>query len=122
MRLFGKAVALRQLRDELQASGINLPALGISGDNLLTYNASGALVDLPAGAQAVLDAHVPAPPPPTPDYGADLPSDYREQLAQAVSMLRQYLGLSSPTLAQSATALRLLIRIEFFLLRQHQIG
>lgn len=59
----GKAYELPLLKAELAAAGINVSALG-SVDNLtvITYSGTGDPVALPAGAAAVLAAHV-APPP-----------------------------------------------------------
>ena len=65
MKLNGKDVRLVQLRAEMLAAGITVPALGTSGDDLHTYDARGEPKELPASAQAVLDAHAPkiAPDP-----------------------------------------------------------
>jgi hypothetical protein len=122
MNLNGKRVYLPQLETELTTAGVPHRGLGTHGDILHTYTPTGAAVDVPPAAQAVLDAHVPPPIPPVPDYGADLPSDYIQQIANAVQMLRQYLALASPTLAQSITAVKLLIRLVFFLLRSRNLG
>lgn len=62
-----KQVRLDQLRSELHAAGI-LGEFGIAGDDLHTYNARGEVVDVPAGARAVIDAHVPVFPSP-PNWG-----------------------------------------------------
>lgn len=63
-------VDLEQLEGEIEAAGMPLPyGLTRGGDELMTCDASGAYVDLPPGAAAVVAAHVPstAPPPsPTP--------------------------------------------------------
>jgi hypothetical protein len=66
----------------------------------------------------------PADPPPArpfvPDFGGDADDDptFRSKAQQAVNDLRAYLALASPTAAQSATALKLLIRVVLFLLRR----
>lgn len=118
-----KAVNLEQLRTELQAAGMTV-RLGSRGNNpatdfeVFTYTAAGAETELPAGAPAVIADHTPAAPPPAPDFGADLPADYPYQIADGVTQLRQYLALPSPTAAQSTTALKLVIRGLFFLLRR----
>jgi len=62
----GKLINLNQLQTEMQTAGLAVTALGISGgepenpvpDMLHTYDAGGTPADLPAGAQAVVDAHV----------------------------------------------------------------
>lgn len=67
-----KEIALAQLRDELAAADVDVDyGLGSTGaletDDLdvFTYDESGAPVDLPPEAEAVIAAHVPEPPPPT---------------------------------------------------------
>jgi hypothetical protein len=65
------------------------------------------------------DAADPLPtPPPTPDFGDEIPPNYEEQLASAVTNLRAYLGLSSPTAGQTVAALKLLIRVVLFLVHR----
>jgi hypothetical protein len=115
MRLFGRPVALVQLRDELVTAGISVGALGTNGDDLHTYDGA-TPIDLPPGARAVIDAHVPAPPPPLPNYNNE--DTTREQLANAVDNLRAYLALASPTNAQTIAAFKLLIRVVLFLCKQ----
>lgn len=65
MDLNGKRVDLALLADELQAAGVPFNALGTTGDGddvmLWTYDADGALTELPTEAIPVVDAHV-APP------------------------------------------------------------
>lgn len=95
MRLNGRAIHLPQLRLELEAAGIVVPALGTAGDELHTYTATGEIAELPPEARAVVDQHVPPPPPPAPDYGADVPEEYEQQFAAAVTNLRAYLATSS---------------------------
>lgn len=59
------------------------------------------------------------PPPPRPiplDYGADDTS--RDQLQDAVTTLRAYLGVATPTAAQSAAALKIAIRVVLYALRR----
>lgn len=65
MKLNGKVVDLHALRDEMELAGIPLPALGTVGDDLVTYDADGHIIEIPdiIVAQAVLAAHVPPPPP-----------------------------------------------------------
>jgi hypothetical protein len=74
-----------------------------------------------ATLQAVCDAHDPTLeavdiPPPPPNYGNE--ETPRAQLAEAVTTLRTYLALDTPTAAQSAGALKLLIRIVLFVLKR----
>lgn len=65
MKLNGKVVRLEQLKQELHTAGI-AGDFCTSGDELLTYNAAGDTVDVPATAAPVVAAHVvprePAPP------------------------------------------------------------
>jgi hypothetical protein len=59
------------------------------------------------------------PPPPRPaplDYGADDPP--RDQLQDAITTLRAYLAVSAPTAAQSAAALKIVIRVVLYALRR----
>jgi hypothetical protein len=61
----------------------------------------------------------PDPPPPRPvplDYGAD--DTARDQLQDAVTALRAYLGTSTPPAAQSAAALKIVIRVVLYALRR----
>lgn len=59
MLLNGKVVRYDQLQQELATAGIVVPALGQTGDDLHTYDAAGAYLDLPAGAAPVVANHVP---------------------------------------------------------------
>lgn len=115
MRLFGKVVKLEQLRDEMVTAGLVVRGLSKIGDDILIANGAGELIEPQAGTQAVITAHVPAPDPAAPDYGTD--DTKRDQLADAVTQLRQYLGVASPTQAQSTVALKLLIRVVLGLCR-----
>jgi hypothetical protein len=59
MNLNGKAVNYAQLKAELIAAGIAMPRdLGQDGDDLHTYDGTGAYQDLPNGSAAVVAAHV----------------------------------------------------------------
>lgn len=116
MRLNNKRVDLAQLATEMTAAGIPNRGLGTLGDDLHTYTVGGSLVDVPAGAAAVISAHVPPPPPIPLDYGSDSPP--RPQLNDVVTQLRQYLQVANPTAAQSATALKLVIRVVLFTLQR----
>jgi hypothetical protein len=118
MRLVAtKAHRPDQLLDELNA----VPSLGPLGGGARTSLLSHGdriQVEFPDGVatgvvQAVIDAHVPQPPPPSPSYGGD--GTPRDQLADAVAQLRQYLGVATPTQTQLQSALRLLIRLVLYL-------
>jgi hypothetical protein len=61
VNLNGKRVALPQLRAEMAAAGIVLPALGQIADELVTYSPDGDVIDVPPEGQPVLDAHTPPP-------------------------------------------------------------
>jgi len=63
VNLGGKKIDLALLQTELAAAGIVVPALGTAGDDLHTYDVSGAVVDVPAGVAAVLSAHDPEQAP-----------------------------------------------------------
>lgn len=62
-----KAINLVQLHAELATASINVPALGATSDpsghatDVHTYDAAGAIADLPAGAASVVQAHVAQP-------------------------------------------------------------
>jgi hypothetical protein len=58
-----KTVTPDKLARELEAAGIQVRGLGTDGDDLHTYDEDGAPVDLPAGAGAIVNAHVADPPP-----------------------------------------------------------
>lgn len=58
-----KTVTLDKLARELKSAGIQVRGLGTAGDNLHTYDANGVPTELPAGASAVVNAHVADPPP-----------------------------------------------------------
>lgn len=118
--LGGKAVDLVQLAAELTAAGVAHRGLGTAGGRLYTYDADGAITELPPAAAAVVAAHVPPPPPAPPDFGADVPQDgaYRSQAAAAVAALRDYLAQPAPTAPQTVAALKLTIRAVLWLLRR----
>lgn len=114
-----KPIDLSKLEGELRAGGIQVAAIGRNGDDLHTYDANGTPVDLPPAARAVVDAHVPPPELVPPDYGDDDDADRTgNQLAQAVSNLRQFVATPSPTQAQVVTALKLTIRLVLLLARR----
>lgn len=115
MILQGKRVDLPQLQAELLAAGVAVArGLGTAGDELHTYDGSGDPLDVTgATAQSVLAAHVPPAPI---DYGTD--AQPPDQLTTAVANLRAYIGLATPTAAQTTAAVRLLCRIALFLLRR----
>jgi hypothetical protein len=66
MQLNGKHVDLPLLKIEATAAGVVVGDLGTAGDELVTYDAGGHTVDVPAAMAPVLAAHV-APAPIT-DY------------------------------------------------------
>jgi hypothetical protein len=117
---------LRQLSDEIAAAGILIPnglgAYGIDENDSIvvvhTYDAVGTIIDLPPEAGPILLAHIPPTPPAKIDTGTDVPPDQYEKLAEAVVTLRNYLQVATPTAAQSAGALKLLIRIVLFVLKR----
>ena len=55
------------------------------------------------------------------DLGADIPEDQGTRMAQAAQVLRTYLGVATPTAAQSAAALKVLIRVVLYVLK-HRLG
>lgn len=117
MRLNGKVVYLPQLRQEAIAAGYNLLDLEITGgDELVTIDSAGHTdPNLPPGIATVVANHVPPAPPAQPNYSGD--GTARDQLPDAVTNLRAYLGVATPTLGQTAAALKLLIRVVLFIAR-----
>lgn len=120
MILNGKRIDLPQLEAELTAAGVTHRRLGTVGDDLHTYTATGGYQDLPAGAGAVIAAHVPPPIPAAPDYGADLqtPAEFASQAAVAVTNLRAYINAPAPTAGQTTAVVKLLCRIALVLIRR----
>lgn len=115
-----KRLDLPLLGTQLIAAGIAHSGLCLSGPTgnatLIAVDSGGASVELPPAAQPVVDAHV-APDPPAPlDFGSD--DSQRGQLNDAVAQLRQYLGIANPTAAQSSAALKLVIHVLFFVMKQ----
>jgi hypothetical protein len=51
-----------------------------------------------------------------PDYGSD--SSTADQIKNAVTALRAYLALASPTPAQTVDAIKVLVRVALFVLRR----
>src|SRR5688572_3129557 len=105
-----KRVHLETLLNECAAAGVTLPrGLGFLGNDdagvVHTYMENGEPAELPAAAIPIVDAHIAPPPPPIPVYGSDdTPND---KVAEAVQQLRQYIGLSSPSAAQTTAAVKL---------------
>lgn len=116
MLLNGKRVDLIQLRAEMVAASLTVRGLGINADDLHTYDASGAEADVPAGAAAVIAAHVPPAIPDTPDFGSDVPAP--TDIATLVQQGRAYLALASPTTAQTTAAVKGLVKLALFLVRR----
>lgn len=112
-----KRVDLAQLHAELASAGISVPALGVAGDDLHTYDANGAAVALPPAAEAVIRAHIPPAPFIPPTYGEDAADQQGNQLALAVTALRQYANTDAPTAGQTVSALKLVIRLVLLLAR-----
>ncbi len=114
-------VDLIQLKAELAAAGVPVNALGTDGDTIHTYDETGAIVDLPPAAAAVIAAHQPPAPPDSPDFGGDAQNEreFATVAAQAVTNLRGYLALGSPTPAQTVGIVKLLCRISLFFIRRH---
>jgi hypothetical protein len=118
----------RQLLAELLAAFPQLaPTTGPDGQPEATFTFSHdgeqIVLDLPdavdpAAVEALLLAHVPAPPPDPIDYGADAPEPDLEQARQVVGQLRAFLALDAPTAAQVVGALKLTIRVLLWMLRQ----
>lgn len=111
-----KPLDLSLLSQQLTTAGITHRGLGITAGQLHTYAATGIYEELPEAAVAVYSSHVPASPPPTPDYGSD--DTPRSQVAAAVQNLRDYLALSSPTNAQTVAAFKLSVRVLLFVLKR----
>lgn len=120
MRLNGKAVTLPRLKAELAAAGIVVPALGIDGDDLHTYGEGGVIADLPAGAAAVLAAHVADDESP-PTFGADAEPLDVVAARQVVANHRAFLANATPTNAEVVQQVRRLTRVQLAMLRR-QLG
>lgn len=87
--LNGKRVDLARLDAELTAAGVAHRALGTAGDALYTYSTDGTVADLPAGAAAVVEAHV-APSDPI-EYTGLRESEWATTTANAPVGLSQVL-------------------------------
>lgn len=117
MRLNGKRVTLPKLRQELVAAGVNLPALGVDGDDLHTYDEDGVIVDVPAAAAAVLAAHVADDESP-PAYGTDAEAMDPAAARLVVQSHRAFLANATPTNAEVVQQVRRLTRVQLALLRR----
>ena len=113
MQLNGKVVRLDQLQDELATAGIVIPALGIAGDDLHTYDAAGTVVDLPLAARPVVDAHVPRAAYTAEETAEDTDRTQRAALVGAVNDDRLALAAG----AGSLTTAQRLARLEAALAR-----
>lgn len=118
---------LAQLQAEIHAAGIAAAICRLGGIIYLTNPDNGALVPLDdaasigvdvAALQAVIAAHVPIPPPPKIDLGTDVAGDQGDRMAEAATFLRGYLNDPSPTAAKDRAALKVLIRVVLFVLKQ----
>ena len=119
-----KKIDLDLLQKELRDAGVPFRVLamvptGIDGEwdihdqNIL----DGSPLELSELGQQIIRDHV-APEYPDPDFGEDEPPEnFREQAAQVVQQFRAYLGLAAPTNAQSIAAIKLLIRVQLFIIR-----
>lgn len=117
-----KPILLHKLQAELLAAGVPIRGLVLAVDvqgrsNVFNSDPLGKWIELPASAQAVIDAHD-GTPPPAPDYGTDAPDDYPDQLAGVVNQLRAYRALGLPSQAQTVNVLKLVIVAVLFLLRR----
>lgn len=113
MLLNGKAIRLDQLQTELATAGIVVPALGVNGDDLHTYTAQGAYLDLPAAAAPVVAAHVPRP------------TDQQQDVAQRATLVQQaqtaYQALQTDlTTLQAATGTLPAAQLQAMLLHAQQ--
>jgi hypothetical protein len=112
--------AIPAMRPVDGADGVKHAAATVSGDGTNLWIQAPDSVS-PATIDAVVMAHTnPAPVVPAPvDYGTD-PADMtdRPAIIAAVQTLRGYLGLASPTGAQTVGALKLLIRLTLALLKR----
>jgi hypothetical protein len=123
MLLQGKRVDYRQLRTEMIAAGLTVPqALGQAGDDLHTYDANGVIIDVPAGAAAVIAAHVPPPLPVPADMGnaAETEDQARANLQTRVDSLRAFLDQTNNTvtLIQLVQFMKVLTRVVLYLVRR----
>jgi hypothetical protein len=122
---FDRPNLLSKLHDELLAAvpavrpvtgpdGTLVAVMRVEGDgNLIRLTVPDAADE--TAITAVVAAHDPTPDP-VPDFGNDATT--RDQLVSGVTQLRAYLALSNPTAAQSAAALKLVIRGFLFLLKE----
>jgi hypothetical protein len=113
------ATDLGPFRAALAGAGLAVGTLGAADGYLHTYDADGAVVDLPQAMRDQIRTAVAAyTPPARPDFGNDEPpADYRAQAVQAVQQLRAYLALAAPTQAQNAAAIRVMARVLLVVIR-----
>lgn len=88
MKLSGRTVNLVQLQSEMKAAGIVVTALGMTDSDLHTYGADGVSCELPEGAAAVVEAHVPTPEPVLAPDGDQVELDAAITAATTVAMLK----------------------------------
>ena len=100
------------LTDELAAAG--LPVVGVSSDGRVDYSRELTAAEQTT-AQAIIAAHDPTKRERNETTASDLAK-------AAVADLRLYLDRANPTNAQTAAALKLLIRVVIWLLRNEFRG
>lgn len=112
----GQILRVAPVFPDTPPTGVRVADLTPDQVDFIQAHPIGQLVLQPDGT-VVVPPVLPFPTPIVPDYGTDATPD-RTQLVQAVTALRQYLNVASPTAAQSAQALKLLIRVVLFLCKQ----
>lgn len=117
MKLNGKRIDLPTLKQQATAAGVVVGDLGTAGDELVTYDAQGHTIDVPAGMAAVLAAHTPPAPPTPASYGSDA-ADLDQQAAQAATQLRAFVAAATPTNAEVVAAVKLQARVILALMRR----
>jgi hypothetical protein len=113
----GHQLNLKQLRDELAAAGLTVPALGTSQqgnkEELYTYDANGAMIDLPPAAAAIVQAHV-AQPLEVDIARGDLQGSVDAAITRLVDVVN---NIDTYTPGQIRDAVKDLARVELRLLR-----
>lgn len=117
---------LLRLKAELESAGVSHNGLGMApvegGEyEVFTYSVDGQIIALPKEAEAVIRTHTPPPPPEKVDIGEDVATDQGDRMADAATALTTYLRSATPTGAQSAAALKILIQVVLYILK-HRLG